>query len=104
MNTCTSCSPVNVTLGVLGGKWRPEILWHLHTKTLRFSELKKLTTGITQKMLTQELRHLETQGIISRKIYPVVPPKVEYTLSKYGHTLEPILQAMADWGKNHKVQ
>lgn len=102
MNQCTSHSPVNITLSVLGGKWKPEILWYLHQNTLRFSELKQLVAGITQKMLTQELRQLEDHGIIIRKVYPVVPPKVEYCLSNYGRTLEPVLQSMAIWGNNHQ--
>lgn len=101
MNTCTSHSPVNITLGVIGGKWKPEILWHLHSETHRFSSLKKLVTGITQKMLTQELRELERQGIVVRKVYPVIPPKVEYSVSDYGKTLTPVLKAMAEWGNSH---
>ena len=103
MNQCTSSSPVNITLGVLGGKWKPEILWHLHHKTLRFTELKKLVKGITQKMLTQELRQLEDNKIVIRKIYPEVPPKVEYSLTDYGKTLEPVLKAMASWGEKHQI-
>lgn len=101
MNTCTSPSPVNITLKVIGGKWKPEILWHLHSTTHRFSELKKLVSGITQKMLTQELRELEEQEIVIRKVYPVIPPKVEYSLSKYGQSLSPVLKAMAEWGHKH---
>lgn len=102
MKKCTSGSPVNVTLKVIGGKWKPEILWHLYNKTIRFSELKRSVTGITQKMLTQELRELEENKIILRVVHPVVPPKVEYSLTTYGKTLGPVLQSMAHWGEKHK--
>lgn len=103
MKKCTSGSPVNVTLKVIGGKWKPEILWHLYNKTLRFSELKRSVAGVTQKMLTQELRELEENKIILRVVHPVVPPKVEYSLTNYGKTLGPVLQSMAVWGEKHKT-
>ena len=99
---CTS-TPVGVTLNVIGGKWKILILWHLHNKSLRFSELKNNLNGITQKMLTQELRELEKDKIVLRKVYPVIPPKVEYSLSRYGKTLEPVLQILCDWGQKHKA-
>lgn len=101
MKICTSGEPVNVTLRVIGGKWKPLLLWHLGTGTKRFSELQKLTEGITQKMLTQELREMEADGLIERKVYPVVPPKVEYSMSEYGKTLGNVLKEMAMWGTNH---
>lgn len=103
MKKCTSGSPVNITLKVIGGKWKPEILWHLYSETLRFSELKRKVTGITQKMLTQELRELEQNKIILRTVHPIVPPKVEYSLTDYGKTLSPVLKSMASWGEKHKV-
>lgn len=103
MKKCTSGSPVNITLKVIGGKWKPEILWHLYNETLRFSELKRKVTGITQKMLTQELRELEENKIVLRTVHPVVPPKVEYSLTEYGKTLSPVLKSMADWGEKHKA-
>lgn len=102
MKKCTSGSPVNTTLKVIGGKWKPEILWHLYNGTLRFSELKRSVIGITQKMLTQELRELESNRIIARIVHPVVPPKVEYSLTSYGKTLSPVLQSMASWGQKHQ--
>jgi len=102
MKECTSKNPVNITLKVLGGKWKPLILWYLNQKTLRFSELSKEIVGITQKMLTQQLRELEEDGLVSRKIYPEVPPKVEYSITEYGQTLEPVLDALAKWGKRHE--
>jgi DNA-binding HxlR family transcriptional regulator len=94
--------PVTATMSVIGGKWKPIIMWALHHGTRRFGELKSLIRGITQKMLTQQLRELENDGIIHREVYPVVPPKVEYSLTDYGRTLTPILNAMAKWGAGHK--
>lgn len=102
MKKCTSKNAVNVTLGVIGGKWKPLILWYLHDKTYRFSELKKEIGEITQKMLTDQLRELESDGIVKREVYPVIPPKVEYSMTKYGYTLLPVLEAMAEWGSGHK--
>lgn len=90
--------PVELTLDMIGGKWKVLILWHLIDTTRRFSELKKLIPDITQKMLTQQLRELEECGIIDRKVYAVVPPKVEYSLTEYGKSLGPILNLMCQWG------
>lgn len=98
-----NCS-VEITLEVLGGKWKPLILWHLADKTLRFSELKRTIPKVTQKMLTQQLRELENDGLIYRKVYPQVPPKVEYSLTEDGQSLIPLLREMAKWGKNHMNQ
>lgn len=98
--TCTA-TPVGVTLAVIGGKWKPLILWHLRGKAVRFNELMKAMNGITQKMLTQQLRELEHDGLVARKVYPEVPPRVEYTITEYGKTLEPVLQMMSDWGELH---
>lgn len=94
--------PVTRTMSVIGGKWKPIILWTVRTSTRRFGEIKRMIPGITQKMLTQQLRELERDGIISRKVYPVVPPMVEYSLTPYGRTLTPILDALAEWGVDHK--
>jgi len=101
MKECRSTASVNLTIRVMGGKWKALLLWNLSSGTKRFSELQKLMEGVTQKMLTQQLRELEEDGLISRKIYPVVPPKVEYTISEYGKTLQPVLDAMSKWGDNH---
>jgi DNA-binding HxlR family transcriptional regulator len=103
VNKCgTKDSPVNVTLKVIGGKWKPVILWFLRTnKIIRFNELNRQIEGITQKMLTQQLRELESAGLILRKVYPEVPPKVEYSLTEKGHSLEPVLKAMAMWGERY---
>ena len=96
--------PVEVTLEVMGGKWKPLILWHLAEKTLRFSELKKTMPKVTQKMLTQQLRELENDGLIDREVYPQVPPKVEYSLTESGKSLIPLLKEMSKWGKSHLDQ
>lgn len=101
MKICTSSDPVNITLKVMGGKWKPLLLWLLSHGTMRFGELVRAMPGVTQKMLTQQLRELEADGLVERKIYPVVPPKVEYSLTNYGHTLEPVLVKMAEWGEHH---
>lgn len=90
--------PVSVTLSLIGGKYKSLILWHLVGKTLRFSELKNLVPEATPKMLTQQLRELESDGLITRTVYPVVPPKVEYSLTEKGASLRPILKTMFDWG------
>jgi DNA-binding HxlR family transcriptional regulator len=85
-------------MDLIGGKWKVIVLWHLKNKILRFSQLKRRLPGITQKMLTQQLRELELDGLVIRKIYPQVPPKVEYCLSDYGKSFLPILNLMYDWG------
>ncbi|MTH55449.1 HxlR family transcriptional regulator [Bacillus mangrovi] len=91
-----------LTLSVIGGKWKMLILWHLGKEgTKRFGELKALMPGITQRMLVNQLRELEEDRIVHREVYPVVPPKVEYSLTEQGETLMPILEAMYDWGKNY---
>lgn len=92
---------VEATLEVIGGKWKCVILCHLTHGKKRTSELKRLMPNITQKMLTQQLRELEEDGVINRIIYQQIPPKVEYELSAYGKSLEPILTALCNWGENH---
>jgi DNA-binding HxlR family transcriptional regulator len=92
-----------LTLNVIGGKWKMLIMWHLgKVGTLRFSELKALIPGITQRMLVNQLRELEEDLIVHREVYPVVPPKVEYSLTDQGHSLMPILESMYEWGKNYR--
>ena len=92
---------VTVTMKIIGGKWKPIILWILSDSVRRFGEIKRLIPKITQKMLTQQLRELEHDNIITRKVYAVVPPKVEYSLTGYGKTLLPLLKEMAEWGDRH---
>lgn len=93
--------PVEATLSVIGGKYKAIILWHLIDGTLRFSELRRFLPQATPKMLTQQLRELEADGIIHREVYPVVPPKTEYSLTDYGKTLNPIVQAICAWGREY---
>lgn len=90
--------PVAYTLDMIGGKYKALILWHLSEDTLRFSQLRKQIGNATAKMLTQQLRELEAQMLVKRKVYPVIPPKVEYSLTELGKSLLPILVAMRDWG------
>ena len=90
--------PVEATLDLIGGKYKALILWHLSDGTLRFSELRQRIAKATPKMLTQQLRELEMQDLIHREVYPVIPPKVEYSLTETGRSLMPILVAMRDWG------
>lgn len=98
-----SC-PVTATMQVLGGKWKPILINAIYlTAPARFGELKRSVTGITQSMLTQQLRELEDDGLISRKIYAEIPPRVEYTLTEFGLTLSPIMQAMAKWGEEYRI-
>ena len=92
---------VEATLEVIGGKWKCVILCHLTHGKKRTSELKRLMPGITQKMLTQQLRELEEDGVINRIVYNQVPPKVEYELSEYGWSLQEILDSLCAWGAKH---
>jgi len=94
--------PVKLTTDVIGGKWKPLILFYLEHGSKRFGELRKLIPGMTKKMLTQHLRDLERDEIIRRKVYAVVPPKVEYSLTKHGESLKPILKLMSAWGTRHR--
>lgn len=98
-----TCHGVEVAIAALVGKWKPIILFHLMERgTLRFNELKRAIPNITQKMLTSQLRELEHHQIVNRKVYPQVPPKVEYSLTEYGKEIIPILQSMQEWGTSHK--
>jgi len=86
------------TLSLIGGKWKGLILWHLQFGTKRYNEIRKELGKVTQKMLTQTLRSLEEDKLITRKVYPVVPPKVEYTITERGEKLIPIFSQLIDWG------
>jgi DNA-binding HxlR family transcriptional regulator len=98
-----SCA-VETTLEIIGGRWKVLILRELFSGTKRFSELQRTLSGITQKMLTQQLRELEQDGLVHRQVYPVVPPKVEYSLTALGQTLQPVLKAMHEWGLKVREQ
>lgn len=96
--------PVEMTLQLIGDKWKVLIIRDLLSGTKRFSELMRSVTGITQKVLTSHLRSMEAAGLLTRKVYPEVPPKVEYTLTETGYSLKSIMDSMVDWGtwyKNH---
>ena len=93
--------PVEATLELIGGKYKALILWHLAESKLRYSQLRQSIAGITPKMLTQQLRELESKDLIHREVFPIVPPKVEYSLTELGRSLIPILVAMRDWGSGY---
>jgi DNA-binding HxlR family transcriptional regulator len=100
-NKVYSCT-VEVTIGVIGGKWKSVILYHLiASHVIRFGELRRLLPQVTAQMLTAQLRELEADGVVHRKIYPQVPPKVEYSLTPFGRSLAPIIRAMAHWGESY---
>lgn len=94
--------PVETALSLISDRWKVLILRNLFTGTKRFGELKKSLTGISQKVLTANLRDMEASGLLVRKAYPEVPPRVEYTLTETGESLKPLLGAMFDWGMNYK--
>ncbi|MDP4146987.1 MAG: helix-turn-helix domain-containing protein [Bacillota bacterium] len=95
-------SSVELVLAQIGGKWKGVILWYLNHGTKRFGELQRLVNGITQKVLVQQLRELEEDGLIERKIYAEVPPKVEYFVTEYGKSIKPLLDMMCNIGVDHK--
>lgn len=93
--------PVDAVLGVIGGKWKMLILWNLAQRAHRYGELRRAIPRVTEKMLIQQLRQLEADGLIRREQYPEVPPRVEYSLTERGRTLTPILRQLADWSRAH---
>lgn len=97
-------SPIEVAIDVIGGKWKAQICYALWYGPLRFSELSRSLPNITQRMLTNQLRELENDGIIDRKVYEQVPPRVEYSISEYGSSLKPILLNMYRWGYMHIIE
>lgn len=97
----TKC-PAEITLGLIGGRWKVLLLYHLFEGVKRFSELQRALTGITQKMLTQQLREMEHDGLVHREVFAEVPPKVEYSMTPLGMSLEPVIRAMCEWGIKYK--
>ena len=97
---CSPGCPVEATLELIGGKWKGLVLYHLLQGTLRFSELRRKVPGVTQRMLTRQLRELEGAGLILRSVYAEVPPRVEYSLTAEGETLRPVILALREWGRN----
>ena len=98
---CNQGCPVEAALEVIGGKWKGVILYHLLSETMRFNALRRLMPEVTQRMLTKQLRELEADNIIKRKVYPEIPPKVEYSMTQYGKTLAPVINALQVWGSQH---
>ncbi len=101
INSKTYGCPVEVAMEKIAGKWKILIIWHLLRKTRRFGELRRKIPGVTQKMLTQQLRELEADEIVNRKVYPEVPPKVEYSLTSDGQSLGPVLMHLLKWGNDY---
>ncbi|AMJ63304.1 winged helix-turn-helix transcriptional regulator [Bosea sp. PAMC 26642] len=93
--------PVEAALGFIGGKWKGIVLYHLLGGTMRFNAIRRRVPGVTQRMLTTQLRELEADSLIVRVVFPEVPPRVEYSLSGKGRTLEPVIMALKVWGENH---
>lgn len=101
---CDFGCPVEACVEVVGGKWKGVILFHLLGGTKRFNELSRLMPAVTQRMLTRQLRELEADQVVERKVYAEVPPKVEYSLTEFGKTLEPVLRMLQGWGMNYLEQ
>jgi DNA-binding HxlR family transcriptional regulator len=101
---CNFGCSVEAALEVIGGKWKGVILFHLVSGTKRFNEIRRLIPNATQRMVTLQLRELEADGIVERKIYQQIPPRVEYSLTDFGRSLEPILMLMRDWGNEYLEQ
>lgn len=95
-----SC-PVEATIDVIGGKYKMQIIWYLQDKVLRYNELQKAIPQATPKMLSQQLKELIADGLVHRKLYPVVPPKTEYSLTELGKTLVPVVDVMCEWGEKY---
>lgn len=93
---------IDVTLAVVGGRWKASVLWHLAGRTMRFSELQRQFPDITRKMLTQQLRELEADGLVLREVYQQVPPKVEYSLTAFGQSIMPVMHSLCQWGQSYE--
>jgi DNA-binding HxlR family transcriptional regulator len=104
MKAKSSTCPAEFTLAMIGGRWKIPIIFHLLVGRQRFSQLARSLTGVTQKMLTQQLREMERNGLVTRNVYPQVPPKVEYSLTELGASLKPIVEAMCRWGELHGMR
>jgi len=99
--SCGPGCPVEGALQLIDGKWKGVILYHLMEKTMRFNELRRKLPNVTQRMLTNQLRELEADGLIHREVYAEVPPRVEYSLTDRGRTLQPVIAALKDWGDRY---
>lgn len=103
LNSRSDCG-VETTLSVIGGLWKPLILYHLMSGKKRFMELSRLTPQATQRMLTLQLRELEADGVVTRRVFAEVPPRVEYAVTDFGRTLVPVLGALREWGERYRVE
>ena len=92
---------LEAALDIIGGKWKALILWELHGRTRRFGELRRAVVGISEKMLIQQLRELEADGLVHREAYPEIPPRVEYSLTEVGVSLNEVLEPLCEWGERH---
>ncbi len=97
-------NPVELALDIIGGKWKMPIIWRLAANTMRYGELRRSLGKITHKMLTEQLRELEADGLVHREVYQVVPPKVEYSLTEQGQTVIPIIESLRQWGADYRQQ
>ncbi|HSQ12585.1 MAG TPA: helix-turn-helix domain-containing protein [Candidatus Deferrimicrobium sp.] len=104
MKTKDTMCPAEYTLAMIGGRWKIPLIFHLQAGARRFSELSRALRGVTQKMLTQQLREMERDGLVARKVYAQVPPRVEYSLTDLGLSLRPVVDAMCRWGEVYGVQ
>ena len=104
METSAVKCPAEFTLAMISGRWKIPIVFHLLSGRKRFSDLARALTGVSQKMLTQQLREMERNGLVMRQVYAQVPPKVEYSLTVLGASLRPVVEAMCHWGETHGVQ
>lgn len=95
-------NPVELAQDLIGGKWKMPILWRLKDRTWRYNELRRGLGRVTHKMLTQQLRELERDGLLTRTVFPVVPPRVEYTITPLGRSAVPVIEALRDWGSAYR--
>ena len=98
-----SC-PIGDTLGIIAGRWKPEILWHLKDEVMRFNQLKRAIGNVSQKMLTQQLRELQRDGLVIRTQYEEIPPRVEYCLTELANSLKPLFDSIVDWNNEHAAE
>lgn len=104
MSRAEPVCPAEITLEFIEGRWKIVILWHLAQGTKRSSELSQALTGISRRVLTQQLRQMERDGLVHREVFPQVPPRVDYSLTPLGESLMPIVEAMCEWGLDHGNQ
>jgi DNA-binding HxlR family transcriptional regulator len=95
--------PVNATLNVIGGRWKILVIYHLADGIARFNELQRAVPGISKRVLAQQLRQLERDGIVARRVYDQSPPRVEYSLTDFGRTLEPVMERLCQWGETYEA-